>query len=382
MTDWASLSEMAFGLLLRGRVSAEAIRPEFFIEPYDSGVKYFKQGNNSIEYMVARLGITPVQAAMDASKEINGTKIDFIQMLERAYLQAQTADTLEIFIRKLRKGEDVNFSSVVEKFNMLEGKQVNGIPMSQIIPEDNPFQDSGWNAIDVHLGGIPKVGLITVGGSPGVGKTSFGIRFIKKYLVQHPDKMALMFTLEMPGAEFKNRALEINNFTKAEQDRLIIFDEIMSVEDIANKAFKYKDEAGLILTDFADLMIQNETSESEMANIYLVQSRLAKRMMCPAMLFSQLNRSYTGGLPRPNHLRYTSLAEALSWDIWMLYNPNTDFHPTSDEGTLPPVDAKGYLLSWKQRGGWRKHGCPGAIQMDWDGKHAWGDDGIWFNLKS
>ena len=367
--------------MLAGKVSAEAVRPTMFIEPYDQGVKYYKAGNNSIEYMVGRLGITPVQAAVEAAKQVNGTKVDFVSMLEHAALQAQTADSMEVFIKKLRRGEDVNFSTIVEKFNMLSGQQMDGVPMSEITPEPNPFQDSGWNAIDVHLGGIPKVGLITIGGSPGVGKTSFGIKMIKKFLSTHKDKKALMFTLEMPGAEFKNRAIEINDFTENEQKRFIIFDEIMSVEDIANKSFKYKDEAGMIVTDFADLMIQNETSESEMANIYLVQSRMAKQMMCPVILMAQLNRNYTGGLPRPNHLRYTSLAEALSWCIWMLYNPSTDFHALSDEGTLSPVDGKGYLLAWKQRGGFRKSPGPLALQMDWNGKSSWGDTAVTFKLK-
>jgi replicative DNA helicase len=77
----------------------------------------------------------------------------------------------------------------------------------------------------------------------------------------------------------------------------------------------------------------------------------------------------------------TSLAEALSWDIFMLYNPSTDFHAMSDEGTLPPVDGKGYLLAWKMRGGFRKTPGPLALQMDWNGKSSWGDTAVAFKLK-
>jgi len=200
----------------------------------------------------------------------------------------------------------------------------------------------------------------------------------------HTDKVACMFTLEMPSAEFVNRAFEINNISKAVQERFLIDDRVMPVEDIANEASKYNERVGIVGIDFADLMIKHETSESEMANIYLTLASLAKRLHCPVVLLSQLNRQYVGGLPRPTYLRYTSLAESVSWDIWMLYNPNTDFHTGTDEGTLPSVDELGYLLSWKQRGGWQRNfSGPCAIQMRWDGAYAWGDECLGhFLLKS
>ena len=383
--DWESLSEVVFGLLLKGKITADACRPEMFCEPYEKGVELYKQGHNEVEYMVARLGISPVQACIEAANQVNGNKFDFVGMLETAHLRTVVANQLEIAIRKLRKGEEVEFAEIVEKFSLLDGGIADLIPMDQIVPEEMPFQPTGWQAIDDTLGGIPKSGLITVGGSPGAGKTTFFIRLMKEYLTTNPQKLGLTFTLEMPGAEFVARALDITKFSKDLQKRHLICDGMLSIEELANKASKYKGDAGLICIDFADLLIKRETSESEMANIYLTCASLAKRMGIPVILLSQLNRNYVGGLPRPTYLRYTSLAEALSWNIWMLYNPNTDFHTGDDEGALSAIDGMGYLLSWKQRGGWRvdQHEGPGAAQIAWTGKEGWGDtcEG-WFKLKT
>jgi replicative DNA helicase len=373
--DWESLSEMTFGLLLKGKITSDAVRSDLFCEPYAHGVNLYKEGHNEVEYLIARLGITPIQAAMEASNQINGNKFDCVGMLERAYLQSQLAGRLENSAKKLRRGEDVEFAQIVEQFNLLDNRQNMLVPMSEITPIPAKFQLCGWDAIDTVLGGLPESGLVTVGGSPGAGKTSFLIKLITNFLTVHPEKMAAMFTLEMPSPEFVNRAFEIHEVSKDVQKRFLIDDRIMPVEDVANEAMKYNTQIGIVGVDFADLMIKNETSESEMATIYLTLASLAKRLHCPVILLSQLNRQYVGGLPRPTYLRYTSLAESVSWDIWMLYNPNTDFHTGADEGTLPTVDEMGYLLSWKQRGGWRREfPGPAAIQLAWDGQYAWGSE--------
>jgi hypothetical protein len=105
----------------------------------------------------------------------------------------------------------------------------------------------------------------------------------------------------------------------------------------------------------------------------------------PVVLLSQLNRNYTGGLPRPIHLRYTGLAEAVSWGIWMTYNPYTEFH-ACDDSILPPLTDKGYILAWKMRGGMQRHdNKPGAICLGWNGATGWAEDceqTDWFLLKT
>jgi hypothetical protein len=381
--DWSETSEVCFGLLMKGKIAAEAVRPDLFMPPYDMAVELYKSGNTSPEYMVAKLGFSPFNSATEAANQVVGNKIDWVVMLERTHLQTVLADHLDRMTKKLRRGEDIEFSQVVEKFNMLEHQQVDGIPMNEVTSEPNPFMPLGWEAIDRHCNGIPKVGLNIVGGAPASGKTTFAVKLIESFLKTYPEKIVNMFTLEMPASEFKARAETISNLPLELEKRFFLHDEVMGVEELANKASKYKDKSGMVVIDFADLLIKDETSEPEMGNIYKTCAVLAKRMMCPVFLLSQLNRQYIGGIPRPSHIRWTGLAEAMGWNIFMLYNPNTDFHAKEDEGILPAIDGRGYVLHWKCRGGFREHGKPGAIQLLWDGKDGWSEKAeTWFSLNA
>jgi replicative DNA helicase len=120
-----------------------------------------------------------------------------------------------------------------------------------------------------------------------------------------------------------------------------------------------------------------------MGLIYRTLSMLAKKTGIPVVLISQLNRAtYTGGVPKVNHLRYSGMAEAMSALILLIYNPSNiyaGFTPTTE---LATVLGYGYLIVGKSRFGF-KHGGPGAIQIGWSKEDAsgWADeDNGWFNL--
>jgi hypothetical protein len=112
----------------------------------------------------------------------------------------------------------------------------------------------------------------------------------------------------------------------------------------------------------------------------------AKQLHCPIVALAQLSGNYQGGVPRPQYLRYTRLAEALAWQIIMLYNPSEDyFADDTDSDLLPIVDGFGYAICWKVRGGFRKHKgeSPGAISIPFKGSKGWHpkDEGRWFSLR-
>ena len=111
-------------------------------------------------------------------------------------------------------------------------------------------------------------------------------------------------------------------------------------------------------------------------------------MGVPNVILSQLSYKYNGGIPKPDYIRYTSLAKALAWMIIMPYNPASDFYEEDANASdvLPIVEDKAYLCCWKVRGGFRKHknDCPGAIQIAFRGDKGWGDrtsERSWYSLK-
>jgi hypothetical protein len=379
--NYEETCEITFGLLLKGKLSMDSVRPEMFIAPYNRGVEVLKKERGSIEAVATTIGFTPVQAALDAASTINGVvKPDFVAMLEKAYLQYKLSVDLEKISRKLRDGEEVETAQVIEKFNQLDAGVDRMISMDKVTMSETSFMPLGWEAFDKELQGMPISGLIVTAGSPKVGKTSYLAKKMARFVKQYPTKFGAIFTMEMFSGEYKKRALEVEKLTEEQMSRIIICEEIMPVEEVSNLAARIQD-IGYVGVDFADLMIRDENNESEMGKIYRVLQNLAKRLHIPVELLAQLSRSYTGGLPRPYHIRYTSMAEALAWQIIMLYNPNTDFR-TDTTNTLPQVPDKAYILHWASRGGIKKHPFPGAMQMCWNGTDGWGNESKgWFELK-
>lgn len=372
-----ALSEITFGLVVSGRLAPHSVRPELFVPPYDSGLKLYQKGHDNIEFLTANIGLSPIQTALSAADSVNGHNIDYIKMLEMASLKSSVAFKLDRVSKKLKSGEDIDYGEIIGSFNLLDENAFEGKLFSEIVEDTQPLQKCGWKAIDSRLGGIPKSGLITLGGKPSSGKTTLAIKLIKRMLQTYPDKKAIVFSLEMPGDEFKHRAMQTMEFTKQEQERIYVYDIMIGAKELLNYAVRHMDDnICLTVTDFADFLV-SDMSETAMAEVYHVHAKLAKLLDIPTLLISQLNRaSKEVGIPRPHHLRYTSMAESLSWSIWMLYNPNTDWNFV--EGTeLPAVDGSAYLVSWKQRGGYLDDYIgPAGLQISWNGKSGWGEEPV------
>jgi len=294
---------------------------------------------------------------------------------------------LEKFGRKLQQGEDINWSMVKTiSHNALEGKGGDFIPLSLIEPGELPFKETGFTAIDTHLGGFPTVGQVIVAAPPGTGKTTFMTGLTSCWVKRNPQDTVAIFTLEMMRAEIAMRFNETSSLSSKEKERIQINDAIITPEEVVAKASTI-DNLGLVCIDFADLLIKGETTESAMAHIYRTFMLGSKQLGCPVVLLSQLNRGYTGGVPRPNDIRYTGLAEALGWMILMLYNPALDWfgeEDTENKG-LPIREGTAYIICWKVRGGFRNHmdESPGAIQLQFKGQKGWRLDSPerWFSLR-
>jgi replicative DNA helicase len=258
--------------------------------------------------------------------------------------------------------------------------------MSEIAPEENSWILTGWEPIDKFIGGIIKAGLITIGASPGVGKTTLVLKLATSMVKKYKKKKVAIFTLEMTTGQITQRALEVAKITKEEKERILLGDSSFSISDIYATAARYaaNEDLSMIAVDFADLLIEGEASESVMGNIYKTLSLLAKKTGVPVVLISQLNRNtYTGGTPKVNHLRYSGMSEAMSALILLIYNPHNILVDTNGgKSELETIEGRGYLIEGKSRFGYKKGG-PGAVMIEWDGAGGWGDEGLgWYKINS
>lgn len=388
-TSWADASEITCGLLLTGKISPNAVREEIFLSPYDEIVKLHKSGKVEIEEIIEQVGLSPVQASLDAVKSLNGlSKSNWISILENTYTLYQAGEKFERISKKLKKGEDIDWSIISNEMKRAQdGLSENLVPMSRVTAKEMPFISCGWKPIDEHLGGIPESGMIVVAGLPGIGKSSLSARLAVEFAKKYPEKKIAIFSFEMILEELKMRFNEIEKIPEKIQERILLCEKVFSASEVISTAASSLEVGkGMVIADFADYMVQGEVTEAKMAEIYMTLSVGAKRLKIPIFLVAQLNRQ-GGALPKPNDIRYTGMAENLSYMIWMLYNPATSWKNTPDDKSaeaLPILDKVAYIVVWKVRGGFRQHldDWPGAIAIPFTGKKGWHPtQSRWFSLR-
>jgi len=384
--NWQDASEIVGGLVLTAKISKNSVTPNLFFPPYDEVVKYIKEGK-TVEDIILEVGITPVQASLDAVKSVNGlSKQNWVKILETSAQEYDAGVKLEKFARKLQQGDKVDWAGITSISKRAQlGTGGDFVPLSEIESGEVPFKLTGTKFIDEHLGGFPEVGQVIIAAAPGTGKTTLLAGIAAAWAKKWAKENVAIFTLEMIRKELAMRFREVNKLPLEVEQRILVNDNPVTPEEVISKASTIEN-LGIVFIDFADLLIAGETNESSMAHIYRTFMLGAKALGCPIVLLSQLNRTYTGGIPRPNAIRYTGLAEALAWMILMLYNPANDYFASEDcEDILPVVEGRAYVLAWKVRGGFRKHvnDAPGAIQVQYKGDKGWNIEypGKWFSLK-
>jgi replicative DNA helicase len=384
MSNWLENSEIVTGLILQKRLSLNAVRPEIFYGEFRNMIKEMKEGRTEPEYLIQKYGLDLFQGAVEAEKHVNGAgdMADWAKMLEQSATMDQVGIQLEKLSRKFREGEPnwPHVKALLKKSQ--ENINADYTPLSQIESGKVKFIDSGWIPFDEHIGGYPEAGLIVMGGDAGVGKTSTMVKMASSFAKRYKNKVVAVHSIEMVLREIAGRFREVEKLPEDVEDRIYLDDIPVSPEETINRASTIEN-LGMVIIDFADLMIRGETNESSMAHIYRELMLGAKSLRVPIILLSQLSYKYDGGIPRVHHLRYTSLAKALAWMIIMIYNPNKDYYNEKEIATLPAIEDRSYVIVWKVRGGFRKHinESPGAIQIPFRGDKGWHPKhSKWFSL--
>lgn len=391
-------------MIINGQLSESVIDPNTLIPPYNNVLKAIRRDPNwSFESLINTIGIQPIAIAREAvtnMQNLNGDDVNWVSVLETTYAMHSAGIDLEKLGVKMQKGENVDLSILHEIAQKAISGQGKLTPMSKIVARDVPFIPSGFKPLDVHMGGLPAMGLVTVGGATKAGKTTFAIRLAIQFLKLYKDKRVAFFSIEMMQDELKMRMLEVSpklEYVDPETgetirdeilDRWDVADSPTTPEGVINIASQIEN-LGMVVIDFADLLIQGEASESKYASMYVTLMLAAKKLGVPIILLAQFSRQYTGGMPRPNYLRYTGLAEALSWMLITLWNPEIGYHKDNndedEEFELPMLDGHAFIIPWLCRGGFRNHkdDSPGAIAVRFDGEKGYDftRDGAWYSLR-
>lgn len=127
------------------------------------------------------------------------------------------------------------------------------------------IKEFSTNDIDGIQHVLPPVGLVALGGAPGTGKSQLAMRLA--FSMAATGKRALYFSLEMPEAQLRARALADPRCPDIVGSRVIFVDEFpQSTDSIARTAFEQaKDEPriGLLVIDYYQLLRDSDGRDHE-----------------------------------------------------------------------------------------------------------------------
>lgn len=396
--NWLTHSEYVFGALLKGNIDPRRLRAEIFAAPYDRG---FEVWDNK-EELVDAIGYDALQSSHSAALSLNGAgaseqqikcghcgsynkiyetcsqcgasgqEIDWVKVLENASQRHRTGEQIKKFHSAWERGKNVSLSKLTTIARQFEEAGADFQTMAQVEEGEVNFKKTGIAWIDQWNGGVAEVGVTNIAGRPKVGKTTLVMAFVRGWLNEHPEENIAVFTLEMTNRQFKNRFLGLYpDTTPEEMERVYLFSSYVSAEGAINKTAGIEG-AGLMIVDFADLMVAGEVSETNTTAMYKALAFGSKDLGIPIVVLSQLSGSYDGGLPRPNHVRYSRLIEALVVMNLMLYVPQNDWFPLKDTDILPVVPGYGWVLRWFSRFETKEYaGTPIAISVEYNGASGW-----------
>ena len=374
--NWIGLSEVCVGKAILGEISPNIIDPEK-IHPSYSGLLVLLRDGADETALVDKYGFSVVHVCRQAAQSVNGAPLDYVRLTEKASLRSDVGRTLLGVAKKLEAGDDADIGKATAALARFEMEQGEFVRLSDVTPENAVWVPSNYPPLDQHVGGFPKSGLTVIAGPTGVGKTTLLGR-IMTCMAQQGRETAF-FSLEMTVSQILFRFLEIQPDLTLEQRSLIhTTDSAYNVEEIyaaASRLIAANPKIELIGIDFADLMVEGEEKTAKTSAIYRTLALLARRLERPIVLLSQLNReTYSGGLPKVHHLRWSGMAEATASLILLIYNPDriwADSAVGQKGNPLVYIPDSAYIIVGKSRFGFTENHI-GAILVDWTGSSGWG----------
>lgn len=302
---------------------------------------------------------------------------------------------------------------MIEKAYQKEGK-VSGLP-------------TGFNDLDIKMGGLNESDLIILAGRPAMGKTALAIN-IAYAVAEHMakpdvkidphDKGVAIFSLEMsaeqlasrilssitdtPGHKLRTGDMELGEFNRIatavrEYQKLPLYiDDTpgININTIRTRARRLKrtNGLGLIIIDYIQLITGSGDKKSEGNRVQEVSeiSRglkiLAKELKVPVIALSQLNRgleSRDDKRPLMSDLRESGSIEQDADIVMFVFRENYYIHNAEPKRNTGETDEhfNSRVEEWIKRDretanlgeiilGKHRHGSTGTVKLFWNGEFA------------
>ena len=386
------LSELNFGLILAERRPATLYRPEWFSSPFDAGVEILQKKGASKEDVAKTLSSSYMNDAHDSVKRLNGLgeEVDWVKSLQSAFYNEERGKKLEKLGKKLKENESVDLLPLYAEIGSAISDESSGLAVASDIDYNTykPFKLSGYDPLDLTVGGIPSDGPIIIYGLTGVGKSKFVTCLINALLHKYPEDTAAIYTLEMGKEHWLWRTMDLFPSMKEVLNRLYVSGTVKDIEELVAEITAKKVNY-VVLDDMDNLVKSSDASEYE--RVYRRVKEVCRFMNIPFFVLCQPNRQAKFAVENGERFlgRFdvawsgaaeNSAALQIALQVANGVDMQSEMFPTLDEN----LD---YIILWKSRDGWlgdrdnKYQRGPGAIVLqhtsNWTGKFYTNKAKLW-----
>ena len=264
--------------------------------------------------------------------------------------------------------------------------------IDRLFQQDSPITgvSTGWEDLDAQTAGLQPGDLIIIAGRPSMGKTTLAMNIAEHAAIKERIGVAV-FSMEMPGEQLamrmmsslgridqsriRNGKLEEDDWPRLTSALSMLKDAPLFIDDSpalsptevrarARRLKREKDDLGLIVVDYQQLMQVPGNSENRTAEISQISrslKALARELEVPVLALSQLNRSLeqrTNKRPINSDLRESGALEQDADLIAFIYRDEV-YHPDSNDKGIAEV------IIGKQR-----NGPTGTIKLTFLGQYT------------
>lgn len=383
------LSQVNFGLILRGDNQANNYAPEWFFGAYADAVEYMKKHPEWCKedlYKNSLISPSFIQDAEHVTSSLNGEgeANNWPDILRGKYEDEKLRDLLERTARNIKRGKPVEYSQLFGHIQARMDNEATGLTKAEDvdIKDYDPFIKSGYAPFDNILGGIPADGPIVIYGLTGVGKSHFAANLISHFLHEHKKKTGAVYTLEMSAEHWKWRETKMYRHLKEIMDRLYISGSVGTIEQLTAEVSTKRLDF-VVIDDLDGLARENSASEFE--RLYKRVKEICRFQKIPLVVLAQPNRvaKLNSKFLGRYDIAWSGAAENSAAMLIALQRANElDLSYGKDEEpkfALYDEDHE-YIICYKSRDGWpadypdrhpNGQRGPGAIILKTDGKVLW-----------
>lgn len=344
---------------------------DFYPEQFDKVIEYIKENDDWCkESLYMRFPPSILDSASSAAASLNGSSktVDWPSMLRESAAIYQISDELEKIGKSGKKGALPDLLPLTSKLRSFAQGEKPGLRLSKDVDWQSAkgLQPSGWDALDLTIGGMAESGPIVVCAPTKTGKSFFTAQFVNKFLNHYTDRRAAIFPLELTDKRYLKRSFEMypSLLKPHEENRIFTTSKTRTVEGIASDV-SIMGDCGLIVIDGIDGLVKGQYETSKFAAAWSGIIELGVVLDIPILVTAQPNR---GGKIEAKRefldmyaIEWSGAAENGAEQLWVLQH--VPFAVDFDDERFPLFDNAYYLISWLQREGWRKPAQqgPGAI---------------------